>query len=151
MHLGDARVQRDQRRDDRVLERAGGDDDVIGLDHALRGGDAEAGAAGIAAQFLDLDAAADRGGDLFGVGCEIIGDLVLGDEGVGGTVEFHAGKAVMPGGAVGDQRIPPLGAPAFGDAAALEHQMRDTGAAQMLAHGDACLAGADDKRVDLVH
>ncbi len=151
MDLGDAGILRDQRRDDRLLKGAGGDDDVIGLDGALRGGDGETGASGIAAQLGHLDAAADGGGDLFGIGDEVIGDLFLGHEGVGGGVELHAGKAVMPGGTVGDQRIPPLGAPAFGDPAALEHQMRDTGAAQMLAHGDACLAGTDDKRVDLVN
>ena len=151
MHLGDARLLRNKRRDDWLLKGAGGDDDIVGLDAALRGGDGETGASGIAAQLGHLGAAADGGGDLFGIGGEVIGDLFLGHESVGGGVELHAGKAVMPGGAVGDQRIPPLGAPAFGDAAALKHQMRDTGPAQMLAHGDACLAGADDKRVDLVN
>jgi len=40
----------------------------------------------------------------------------------------------VPSGAIRDQRIPALEAPTFGDAAALEHHMRDALRAKMLAH-----------------
>ncbi len=53
----------------------------------------------------------------------------------------------MPGWAIGDQRIPAGAAPALGDATALEHQVRDTGAAQMLAHGHAGLARTYDEHL----
>ncbi len=39
-------------------------------------------------------------------------------------------------------------APAFGDPVPLEHEVRDAGAAQVLAHGQAGLAAADHQRLD---
>jgi hypothetical protein len=52
----------------------------------------------------------------------------------GKVFKFHPRKAVVPSGAIRDQRIPALEAPTFGDAAALEHHMRDALRAKMLAH-----------------
>jgi hypothetical protein len=57
----------------------------------------------------------------------------------------------MPGRAIGDQGIPPLRAPALGDPAALEDEMRHPAFAQMLAHGHPGLATADNERVYLLN
>ena len=73
----------------------------------------------------DLDTAPDRRVDLLRVGLEVVRDLVLGRERIRVEVrELETGKAVMPGRSVGDQRVPPLGAPTLGDAMALEDEMR---------------------------
>ncbi|MNG11297.1 hypothetical protein D3C84_948270 [compost metagenome] len=53
----------------------------------------------------------------------------------------------MPDRAVGHQRIPTPGAPRFSDAVTLQHQVRYTEFAQVFAHGDASLAGANNKRI----
>ncbi|MNN40429.1 hypothetical protein D3C81_1545040 [compost metagenome] len=53
----------------------------------------------------------------------------------------------MPGRAIGDQRIPAPGAPGFGDAIALQDEVRNAKLGQVLAHGHAGLTGSDDKRI----
>ena len=120
MDLHDPGTLRDQWRDDRLLERAGGGDHITRLDRAVRCLDAKAGAAFVLAYRPDLDAATDRRLAAFGKGLEGICNRVLGHEGfpvVAG--EFEAGIAIMPGGTIGDEAIPTLGPPALGDAAAL--------------------------------
>ena len=84
--------------------------------------------------------------DLLGVALQVVGDLVLGGEAIGRAAEFQAGEAVMPGRAIGDQRIPARAAPVLRNAVALQHHMLHTVPAQVLAHGDAGLTGADDQR-----
>jgi hypothetical protein len=55
----------------------------------------------------------------------------------------------MPGGTVGDERIPPFGTPTLGDASSLEDEMRYAALTQMLAHRHPRLAAADDKGIYL--
>ena len=123
MHLRDAGAVGDDPREDRALEGAGGGDDVLGLERALRGLDPEAGPAVQPRHRLHLDAAADRGAEPLGVGGEIVRDRLLRGEGLGVAVERHAGEAVVPGRAVRDQRIPSSAAPALGDAVPLQHEV----------------------------
>lgn len=97
---------------------------------------------------LDLDPGAHGGVDHSGVVFEILRHPFLGREGLGGQVlELQAGKAVMPGGTVGNQRIPALGPPAFGDALAFKHEVGDAHVGQMFAHGNAGLSPANDEGV----
>ena len=56
----------------------------------------------------------------------------------------------MPGRSVGDQGVPPLRAPALGDAVPLQDEVRHAAVAQVLAHRQAGLASTDDEYVDLV-
>ena len=137
------------RRDHRALEGAGRGDHERGVDRAGRRLGAEAGPAGRPADGQHVHAAADRRCDLLGVLGEVLGDPVLRGEVVGADVgELEPGEPVVPGRAVGDQGVPPLGAPALGDPVPLEHEVGDAGAAQVLAHGQAGLAAADHQRLD---
>ena len=139
----------DDVRDRGALERAGGGHHVSGLDHARRGGYLEAGAPDMALHLLHFDAGTHRGVEHFDIGLEVVGHALLGREGFGGdALEFQAGEAVVPGRAVGDQRVPALRTPALGDAAALQHDMRHAHQGQVFAHGDAGLASADYQGVD---
>jgi hypothetical protein len=53
----------------------------------------------------------------------------------------------MPDRTVGNQGIPAPGAPRLSNAVALQNEVRHTEFAQVLAHGDASLAGTDNKRI----
>ncbi|CDX15699.1 hypothetical protein MPL3356_20008 [Mesorhizobium plurifarium] len=152
MDLQDAGIGREERRDDGDLERSRRGHHAVGLDHAIRRLDAESRTADIPLHELDLDAAADRRIDLLGVGDEIVGDFLLGRKAVGTRHgKLHAWETVMPRRTVGHQRVPSLRAPALGDPAALEHEMRHPAFAQMLAHGHPGLAAADNERVYLLN
>jgi hypothetical protein len=85
--------------------------------------------------------------DLLRVGDEIVGDLLLANESIGASRKLHAREPVMPGRPIRDQRIPARAAPALGNATALEHEMGNIGAAQVLAHGHAGLACAYDEHL----
>lgn len=149
MNLHEARVVRRDRRNHRALERPGRDDHAVRLDRAVGCLDDETRLAGIAHDLLHLDAGTDRRVELARVRFEVVGDLVFRCERIGiEAVEFEAGETVVPRGAVRDQRIPATRAPALGDAAALEHEMRYAQLAQVLAHGHAGLTGAHDERID---
>ena len=101
------------------------------------------------AQRRHRDAGADGRGDPFGVADEIVDHLVAAGEAVRVDAgDRQAGQPVVPGGAVGVQAIPALRAPAFGDAVAFEDEVGEAALAQLLAHGQAGLAGADDERFD---
>jgi hypothetical protein len=134
-------------RHHRVLKRPGGGDNVVGLDHPCRGFDAEARSPGISPHFLHLDPAANRGLDHFRIGDKIVGDLFFGDEGIGVVSKRHAGKPVVPGRSISDQRVPSFRTPALSDAAAFKNEMRHLAFAQVFAHCHARLTGADDQRV----
>jgi hypothetical protein len=83
---------------------------------------------------------------------EIFDELVLGREDVlGHGFDPAAGQAVMPGRAVGAQRVPARGAPAFRNPALFQNHMADAKIAQMLAQRDPRLARADDDRIYLFH
>ena len=152
VHLHDAGVWWHQRRDDAALERSGGSNDIGGLNRADRGFGAEAGVVRLAVQCGHLDAAADGGGDVGGVGGEIVRHLVARGEAVG----IHAGdnkirETVVPSRAVGVQRIPALRAPAFRDAVAFQDQVRLAALAELRAHHQAGLAATDDQGFDILH
>ena len=119
------------------------------MDLSCRRLDVEAEVTLVLARQADLDAAAQRRGYLLGVLDKIIGYPLLVREGIGiDAGELQPGKPVMPGRAVGDEAVPSLRAPALGDPAALEDEVRDAPRAQVLAHGDARLASADNEHVD---
>jgi len=81
---------------------------------------------------------------------KIVRNLLLGGKGIGIDIgEFHTRKTIMPGRTIGNQGVPPLRAPAFGNAVPLKDEMRYAGLAQMLAHGQPGLSTADHKRVNL--
>jgi hypothetical protein len=83
--------------------------------------------------------------DLLGVRDEVVGDLLLRGEGVGGGVgELQPREAVVPRGAVRDQGVPPLRAPSLGDAVPFQNDVRYAVGAQVLAHRHAGLARPDD-------
>jgi hypothetical protein len=56
----------------------------------------------------------------------------------------------MPRRSVRHQGIPPARAPTLGDPVALHNQVWDALQAEMFAHRDTGLAGADDENLDLV-
>ncbi|MNN41141.1 hypothetical protein D3C81_1552410 [compost metagenome] len=149
VHLLHARRLHGNRRDHRALERAGGDHHLLRFDHPVAGLHSETRAIAVAHHLGDIDAGADRRVERAGVGFEVIGNLVLAGEGVRvQAFEFQAREAVVPGRAVGDQRIPAASAPGFGNALALQHQVRHAQAAQVFTHGHTGLPGANYKRID---
>jgi len=54
----------------------------------------------------------------------------------------------VPGGTVGDQRIPSRRAPAFGDTVALEDEVRHAALSEMFAYRDPGLPAADHEGLD---
>ncbi|MNZ89007.1 hypothetical protein D3C78_1079100 [compost metagenome] len=149
MNLRDAGDLWGNRRNGRTLERTGGDHHMPGLDHAIRGFNGETGTVGIAFDFLHVHAGTDRRVELAGVGFEVLSHLLFPGEGIRvQTVEFQPREAVVPGRAVGYQRIPATGAPGFGDTIALHNEVRHTELAQVFTHGHAGLAGANNKRIN---
>ncbi|MCY1436650.1 hypothetical protein D9M71_527810 [compost metagenome] len=147
VHLRQSFVLGGDRRDDRALERTGGGHHTIGLDHALGGFNPEARPIGVAYHPLHFHAGADGSVELLRIGFEIVRHLFFRGEGVGIEVEFQAREAVVPGRAIGNQRIPTPGTPGFGDTVALQNQVRHAESAQVFAHRHTGLTGADYERV----
>ncbi|KAG1246787.1 hypothetical protein G6F65_020503 [Rhizopus arrhizus] len=148
MKLLDAGAFRHDFRIGGDLEGAGRSDHVLGFDGARGGGDGEARTLVVTLDAQDFDAGAHGRIEHLGVVFEVLGHAFLGREDIGSdVVELQTGKAVVPGGAVGHQRVPAFGAPAFGDPLAFEHDMRNPHGAEVLAHCDAGLAGADHQRI----
>ncbi len=145
--MQDFRVFRNKRRDRRLLEGAGGGDDVPGLYLSRRCFNGETGPADILFDGRHLDAGTDRCAEFFGIGDEVIGNALLVRKAIGVGGEFEAGKPVMPGWAIGNERVPAFRTPTFGNPATLEDQMRDAGLGQMLAHRHTGLPGADHEHV----
>ena len=147
MDLQYSRNVRNNGRGDRALERSGGGNHVVGFDHALRRFDTEAGPADIPLHILYLHAAADGGGDLFRVGDEIVRNLLFMGKGVGIDIgKLHTRKPVVPGRTIRDHGVPSFRAPAFGNSVPLQNEVRHAAVAQVLAHGQAGLAAANDER-----
>ncbi len=131
------------------LERSGRGDDPVGLEPGVGGVDGEARTARIALDLRHLDPGADGRFDLPRVGLEVRRRRVLRGQGVRvEAVDGAVREPVVPGGAIGHQRVPPLRAPALGDAVAPEYEVRDPEPAPVFAHGHAGLAGAHDERVE---
>ncbi len=138
-------------RDHRALERTGGGDNVTGVVAAIRGLDVEAGPAGVLPHRGDLDAAPDRSRDTSPRrrrSSRRPAPSTRTHRGRDG--ELKAGEPVVPARTVGDQGVPPHGAPSLGDARALQDDMRDPVSTQVLAHRDPGLARADDEDLDLL-
>src|SRR4029077_6019970 len=87
-----------------------------------------------------------------GIGLEIRHDIVLGGKAAGiDPGERHARKPVMPGGTVGDERVPSFRAPALGNPIPFANESPHTLLARVLAHGEARLPPANDERLDLFY
>ena len=149
MQLGNAGKLRSDGRDHRALERPGGHHHLVGLDQAHGGLHRKARATFVAFDLEHFDTGTNGRVDLLGIGLEVGRHLILAGEGVGiQAFEFQAREAVVPGRAVGHQRVPATGAPGFGDAVAFQHQVLHPEAAQVLTHGHAGLTGAYYKRIN---
>ena len=136
-----------ERRHDRALESPGRDNHIVGLDQPVGGFHGEAGPADVPLHFRDLHAAADGGGDFFCIGDEIVRDLLLVNESIGGVRKLHPRKAVVPGRTISNQGVPSFRAPAFGNAVPLKDEMRDAALAEMLAHSHSGLTSTNNKRI----
>src|ERR1700722_13999723 len=137
-----------KRRDDWDLERSGCSDDIHRFDRALWAFNAESRSANDPLDFLHLDPAADRGLDHLRVVEKIIGDALLWHKAVGiGAGKGHARKTIMPSWTICDQRVPPSGAPAFGDTAPFKHEVRHFALAQVFTHGESRLAPTHDQGI----
>jgi hypothetical protein len=144
--LQDARIFRHHGRDHRALERPGGGNYAGGFDHAVRGFYAETRSANIPFHFRDLHAATDGRRDQFGVSDKIVRDPFLGGKGIGIDIgELQTGKSIVPGRTVGHQRVPSFRAPAFGNSATLQDEVRHAAVAEVLAHGQTGLAAANNE------
>ena len=152
MNLLDPGTPGNESGNDRFLESPGGGNYKIGFNGTLRCLYAEAGTAVILPDRLDLDAAADGSLDLFGIGHERIRDLFLGYEGLRIVArKFQARIAIVPGRTIGNETIPALRTPAFGDPAPFKNQVVHTALAQVAAHGQSRLACAHNECFDLLN
>ena len=148
MDLHDSRIFGHHGRDHGALERPGGGNHAVGFDHAIGRFDPEAGASNILSHFLYLDAAADGRSDLFRVGDKIIRHLLLGSKSIRIEIgELHARKPIMPGGTIGNQRVPSFRAPAFRNSVALQNEVRHTAVTKVFTHSQTGLAAADNERL----
>ena len=146
----DSCAVRNDRRDDRLLERTRRGHDIARLDGAFGCFHVKTRLAVVLPHGLDFDSGSDRCVDLLRVGREVVRDLILGGERVGADVEFLTGETVMPRRPVRHKGIPPARTPTLGDTVALHNQVWHTLQAEMFAHRDAGLAGADDENLDLL-
>ena len=149
MNLLDTRIRRNDRRDQRRLERPSRRYHVPGVDGALRGLDRESRPALVPSHRGDLDAGTNRRPDRRRVCLEVVRDLLLGDERLRVTIELQTRKPVVPGGAVRDERVPASRAPFLGDPVAFEDEVRHAGVAQVLADRHSRLTAADDDHLNL--
>ena len=146
MDLRDAFIFRGYRWDYRALEWSGGNYYLCGFDYAIRSFNGKARAVGITHYLLHLYAGADRGVELLGIGFEIIGNLLFRCKCVGVQIfEFQTRKAIVPGRAVGNQRIPSSRTPGLCNAVAFQHKVRHALFTQVFTHGNASLTGTNHK------
>ncbi|CFN62222.1 Uncharacterised protein [Bordetella pertussis] len=148
MDLRERGVPRRDGRDHRPLERPGRDNDALRLVGAGRRLHRKAVPAAIALGAHHFHAGTDGRIELARISLQVVGHGVLGRETVRiEPFEFQAGEAIVPGGAVRHQGVPPPGSPALRDAVTLQHDVRHSLPSQVLAHRDARLATADDEGV----
>jgi hypothetical protein len=146
MQLGDAGIG-DDSRDHRLLERAGGDDDVLRLDGSV--GVVARNPSPLRSSFGHRDPGADRQVPVPGEADEVIGHRFLRREDIGVKLgELGIGEAVMPGRAIGDQAVPAPAPPAFRDPVAFEDEVGNALLLQMGRGGNPRLPAADDKGMD---
>ena len=126
---------------------------VVGVDHALRRFDTEAGPADASASHvLDLHATSGSGASIISAyATKVIGNHPPWAQRhrARQPENVHAREPVMPGRTVGDQGVPSFRAPALGDAVPLQNEVRHAAGAQVLAHGQAGLPAADHQRLYL--
>ena len=97
----------------------------------------------------DLNARVNRRVEFFGIGFEIVSNLVLPGKAIGiEMLKLQPRKAVVPGRSVRNQRIPAPSAPLLGNSIALQHHMRHALRGKVFTHGDPCLAGTHNQRVN---
>ena len=92
-------------------------------------------------------AAADRRVDHLRIVHEIVGNRFLAGKLVRPqALELHVGKAIVPHRSVLYQRVPALTAPALGNAAALQHEVRFACGGEVFTGGNTCLSRTDYQR-----
>ena len=137
-------------RDHWPLKRPGGRYDPLRFNHPLRGVDTKARPSDEAFGAENLHPGTDRRIEAAGIGGKIVCHLLFADKAVCRAVrEHHPREPIVPGRAVGDQRIPASAAPGLGNTLLFQHQVGDIQPGQMLAHGDARLPRADHQGIDL--
>ena len=150
MDLSHARLCGDQRRDHRIVKRSCRHDDVAGGQRFAGVGLRHEAPVGTARHLRDFNPGADRAAKACGIAFQIIGHFLLGRKAVGaGYGKGLIGKTVVPGRAIGHQRIPAPRSPMFGQACAFDHQVRSATPGQVRAGGDARLSAADDQRFNV--
>jgi hypothetical protein len=102
------------------MERPRGDDHVLRLNDAPRSLHSETRRAAFLAEARHLHAATNRRADFLGMLLQIVRNHRGRREPVRiDLIEGFAREAVMPSRTIGDERVPALGAPTFGDPLAL--------------------------------
>ena len=130
------------------LERAGRGDNVLGLDLSFRRVDQKGASIRGSGRVRDFHAGADGGVHLACVFDQIVCNTLFAGEFVGSAaIELKVGKAIVPGRAIGHQRIPAARAPCFGNTVFFKDEVFDAVIAEMFAHGDSGLAASDHKGV----
>src|SRR5262249_46259665 len=100
----------------------------------------------VLAQRAHLDAATNRSRNLSRVALDVVDNLTACCK----AIRVGAGKTAIrqahrPVRKLESQPVPALASPTFGDATALDHQMRRRAAADHIAHGEPCLTAPDDQ------
>src|SRR5262249_38849603 len=148
MHLKEVEIAAEQVRKHRPLVRASGNHDIAGDNRARRRLREEPLSSLVSPQSSDCNPATDRRFDQPGISLQIGNDLMARRKPVR---PFAAERKIRqfhrPVRKLEPEAIPPLAAPAFGNSAALEHEMRTAAPAQHMAHGEPCLSAADNQRL----
>ena len=96
---------------------------------------------------MDIDTRADRCLDHGSIIDEVIRHFLFWNKTFRVFLKLHPRKAIVPCRAIRNKAVPATRAPPFGNAAALQHDVIDPGAAQMFAHRDTRLPTAYDHRI----
>jgi hypothetical protein len=149
VHLDEAGGIVEQMRHERTLIRAGRDNDIFGLDRAGRCFRDKARRIVASAEPRHRDAAADRRRDEGGIGLDEIDDLSRCRKAVRlGVGKGKVRQSHRPVWKLKAQSVPTLAAPALGDPAALDHEMRQPALPEVVAHRKPRLTAADHQRLD---
>ena len=148
VELGHVRGQRlAERRDDRSLERTGGDHDVSGEDLAIAGvGDVEV---LVPPQAFHSGVQPGRDGERFCIVAQVVRDVVLAGVGARRSRERQAGESVVLAGGEQVQGVP-AGTPRVADLrGGVDEQVGVAGVVQVVGQRQGSLAGSDDEDVDV--